>query len=90
MKLIVVSEEDSSNMCYGDDENYEVIRDKIIDQRRWVTIHEVVVKNKTTERYYRGEYSVGSTEYQDGCNEYPKEWDEVEPYETVIIEYRLV
>lgn len=87
---LIVNEEDSSMMCHGDDENYEVVRNKIVDQRRWTTTHEVIIKDKNSGKYYQAEYSVGSTEYQDGCNSYPKEWDEVEPYEKTVTEYRPV
>lgn len=51
-----------------------VIEDKIIDQTRWSTIHEIVFKKD--DKYYMTSYSKGSTECQ--C-ERPWEYeDEVE------------
>lgn len=43
--------------------DWECIEDKIIDQRRWATVHEVIFKYNG--KFYQTTYEVGSTEMQD-------------------------
>ena len=64
--------------------------DNIVDQGRWVTYHELVVRDTETGKYYVIEYSEGSTEMQEADGEFPTEWTEVEPHEVTAIEYRPV
>ena len=76
-----------------DSDQYEIIKDEIIDTSRWSVHHEVIFQDVITEKYYYTTYSCGSTEQQ---MEYPYEYGpdeiecpEVEPFEKTVIEYRL-
>lgn len=86
MKL-KVSEEEAQLICWGDHDDYQVIRERITGKGRWDTTSEIIIKS-IDGKYYCGWKTVGSTEYQD-TREYCTEWDEVEPYEKTVIEFKL-
>ena len=68
-----------------------VIVDKCVDHRRWVSQHELIFKHG--DKFYRTFYKMGLTECQED-----RPWDyddevecvEVEPFEEVITSYREV
>lgn len=73
---------------------FELVQDKLVDTTRWSHIHERTYKDLNTGKFWQTTYSVGATECQD---ESPYEWHgavielvEVEPVETIKIEYKVV
>lgn len=79
-------------MCWGDDvENFKFIKSEMVDTTRWSTIHNMVIQDVDTGKYYHTSYSQGATEMQD---ESPYEYDgeeievkEVFPVEKTITVY---
>ena len=75
-----------------DEEDVEIIEEKIIDTDRWTTRHSVVFR--LDDKYYQTYYNQGATEQQDErpyeYDEDEIECDEVEPYEVAVIKYRKV
>lgn len=75
----------------GDLDGYELVENKIIDQRRWSTEWEMIFKHE--DKFYRTLYEQGSTEMQD-----TRLWDgqkfeyceEVKPVVVEKIEYKVV
>lgn len=84
------SKEDLQDLARGDHrDEFEVIKDEIVDTSRWSNIYEMIFKYD--DRFYQTSYSVGATECQD---ERPYEYesdeiecDEVIPVEVTKIEY---
>lgn len=67
---------------------FKLIHDNIVDQTRWDTIHEVVFQYE--DKFYKTDYAVGSTEYQDYGpweSENDITCDEVRPVEKTVIAY---
>lgn len=77
-------------------ENYEfgmetVVGETPVDQSRWKTSWEKVVRDQETGKYYLLMWESGSTEYQDmNFEDEHHEVIEVEPYEETVIKYRAV
>lgn len=44
---------------------YEVTENRQVEERRWVSVHEFVIRQLSTGRFYRTFYERGLTEYQD-------------------------
>lgn len=65
----------------------EEIKEKIVDQSRWFTFYEYIVKDDEN-RYWSFGRAMGSTEYQEHDEFNPSTIQEVEPYEKVIIDYK--
>lgn len=90
--ILRIDREQAIEILYGNDEQYTVISDDIVDTTRWSEIHDIVLKDKITGRFYVGDYSCGATESQD---ESPWEgyevieFEEAEPVEVVRIEYHV-
>lgn len=60
MPKLIFEPEFACRIVYGQEPEWVVLKNEIVDQRRWVTIHEVVVKH--LDKYYFTYYEVGSTE----------------------------
>ena len=65
----------------------EIVEDNIVDQRRWVTVNQAVLRRG--EEFVGLTYESPSTEMQDGGDFY-YEFYSVEPYETTVTKYRKV
>jgi hypothetical protein len=65
----------------------EIVQDEIIDQRRWVTVNEAVLRKGT--ELVGLKYESPSTEVQEG-GDFDHEFYEVEPYEVTVTKYRKV
>jgi hypothetical protein len=83
------------DIAFDDDENFETIENKIIDQTRWSTIHNQIFRDKSTGKFYETEYAVGSTESQyEGPYEFEyfkeREIFEVRQIEKIVKAYELV
>jgi len=81
-------------ILWGDNPDYETIKNEIYDTSRWSTWHELIFKEKATGQYFQVTYSRGATECQD---EQPWEYDGdeidcvwVEPVEVTTIDYKPV
>lgn len=70
-------------------DGFEVVSDEIIDQRRWVTVHKVIVRRLSDSKFFTDHYQHGSTESQDECPyEYTEpDFTEVFPKEKKIVTY---
>ena len=87
---ITFTRERASNILDGNDEGYRVIRDTIVDTRRWSIDNELIIQRVEDNRFFRGYYSVGATESQDESpweNSEP-DFEEVFPVERVTIAYK--
>lgn len=62
MKIL---KEEADRIVGEDHEDWDRIEERIVDQRRWVTVFEGIFKHKPSEKYYRRSYERGSTECQD-------------------------
>lgn len=82
MKIL---KEEAINIVREDTEDWDMIEEKIVDQRRWVTVFEGIFKHKPSEKYYRVSYDRGSTESQENEYFYGKEieFQEVEQKEVL-------
>lgn len=49
----------------GDHENFKTISDDIVDQGRWSTYHEMILQRLSDQKFFKTDYSTGSTEQQD-------------------------
>ncbi len=77
------------DIAFGDNPEFELILDEIVDHSRWSVIHYVVVKRVNDGKYFSSGYSLGATESQD---ERPYEYsdrvfNQVFPKEKIVIEY---
>lgn len=70
---LTFTEEEARNIVWEDHEDFDVISDEIYETRRWVSAHEVIVKNKITGKFYHSCYEQGLTESQDQS---PYEYEE--------------
>lgn len=79
--------EQLQELLYDDNDDLEIVEDKIIEHTRWSVIHEIVFRDKTENKYYITQYSRGATEQQD---ESPFEYDndkiECREVEKIIVE----
>lgn len=46
-------------------EDWEMIEEEIVDQRRWVTVYEGIFKHNPSGKFYSVDYEKGSTECQE-------------------------
>jgi len=60
-----LTEAQANEIVWNNTTRFEVIEDKIIDTSRWSIIHEAIVLDNTTTKFYKTSYSVGATEYQE-------------------------
>lgn len=86
-----ISKEDAQRMVWGDLEGFQVVKDTIVDTRRWSEDHKVVVRRLSDDKLFIGDYSEGLTENQD---ESPFDYSEpnfveAEAYETMVVKYRV-
>lgn len=79
------------NILYGEESDFIIIKDEIVDNTRWSIVHDLVFRQISTDKYYMTDYSVGATEEQD---ERPFQYaaeeiecDEVEPREKMVVTY---
>lgn len=72
---IILSKEDGNNLLWGDNNVYEVVdsRYEFIDQGRWTTTFNALVREKGSENYYFLNHTDGSTEMQEND---PFEYDD--------------
>lgn len=87
MKNILVMDRDEvEELIYG----ASLVKSSIVEQGRWTTLYEYVFKKDG--KLWLCEINRGSTEMQDGMDDYEDtiECVEVEEYEKTIIDYREV
>ncbi len=84
------SDIDITEVLYGDDEHFDIIVDsEMVSKSRWSIQYETIVKCKINDKFYRIEFTLGSTEYQDNGVEDIQIF-EVEPVEVHVIQYQNV
>jgi len=83
---------EATEIVYENHEDYKMIEEKIVDQRRWVTTWFGVFKNKVTGKHYQVCYDRGSTESQDSEPFYGEEieFEEVELKEVLVKQWVVV
>lgn len=88
MKLDI-DKEQAREIVWGEDDDFEIMQDEIVDNRRWSIDHRIVVKRKSDGRFFADTYSVGATENQDeSAYEYSEpNFQEVFPIERTVISY---
>lgn len=87
-----LTKEEGRMLVWGDLEGFKTIRDTIVETRRWSTTNEIIVQRVSDGKFFRDNYSVGSTEQQDeGPYDYSgPDFVEVVPVEVKVIEYKVV
>lgn len=77
------------DIAFGDNPDFKVIEDKVIDTSRWSIFYEVIVKRISDGKYFRSFYSTGATECQDqvAYENDDLKFTQVTPVEKVVIEY---
>jgi hypothetical protein len=91
-KLILPVDEARELLWGGDHDQFEVEADLYLESRRWVSGHELVIKNKTDGTMWMSYYERGLTE-----NQYTEPWedeqfakfDKVEKVAVTTYEYKL-
>lgn len=78
-------------LAWGDHPHFETVRETIVDQRRWSTCYELILKHLPTGKLYQGSYARASNECS-GDNDYRDlaRLVEVEAYERTTTDYRKV
>lgn len=57
---------EEAELIVGEDhEDWKLVEEEIVDQRRWVTVFDGVFLHKPSGKHYSVEYEKGSTECQD-------------------------
>ena len=91
MKL---SKEDARDMIRNGLEDWDMVQnsEKIVDQRRWVTVFEAIFEHKPSGKFYSMSWEAGSTEGQDEqpFEYYEPELIEVELKEVIVKEWKPV
>ena len=87
--MLNVDKDQAMDIVFGDDPDFDVISKRIVDQGRWETTKEVIVKQKSTGKFFRTFYSHGSTEMQDynSWEDEDPEFTEVFPVSRMIVDY---
>ena len=91
MKLSI---QDADDVTWSDHPDFDDMEgtEEIVCQDRWTTYYTKIVKHTPTDTFYRIDWAVGSTEYQE-CDTFdsdPVTLVKVEPYEKTITAYRKV
>ncbi len=89
MSTITIPAEEARGMFWGDEDEYKIVEDEIIDNRRWSIDHRLVIQRVSDGEFFAGHYSVGATEMQD---ERPWEYEDavfhrVMPVKKVVVTY---
>ena len=61
MKL---TQEEGNEVVWEDSEDWVKIESNIVDQRRWVTVHEGIFEHIPSGKFYQMSWECGSTEQQ--------------------------
>ena len=96
--MLNLTREEALEILWENDENFEIISDKLCDKARWSLNYELIVKRKIDGKFFQSFYSTGSTESQEESpweyyppespwEYYPPEFKEVFPIEKKVIVY---
>lgn len=69
-----------------DHNDWKLIEEEIVDQRRWVTVYEGIFKHTPSGKFYSVDYEKGSTECQESEYFYDDEIEFTEVEQTEIIQ----
>ena len=64
-EILNLTSEQGRDIVDGDDSNFVIIEDKIVETRRWCDIYQIVVQRKSDGKYFKDGYCRGATESQD-------------------------
>ena len=89
---VELSKQEGLDIVYRDNDDYEIISEKIVDQRRWTTDYYLILHRESDDTYWGLGYDVGSTEM---CEQDPFEYEtpvltQLEKVEVTTYEYRPV
>ena len=91
-EVLTITKEEAREVIWEDHDDFDLVRDDLVDTSRWSEIHDVVIKRLSDGKFFMDSYSVGATEVQD---ERPWEYSdpnfvEVVPVEKTVIVYEEV
>ncbi len=91
-EVLTLTKEEAREVIWEDHDDFDLVRDDLVDTSRWSEIHDVVIKRLSDGKFFMDSYSVGATEMQD---ESPWEYSdpnfvEVVPVEKTVIVYEKV
>lgn len=71
---------------------YKIISNEIVEHRRWVVLHEIIIERLEDATFWRGHYSVGATEsqwhdWEDRWNGFVAEFTQVFRIEKTVVVY---
>ena len=84
---LVFEGEQGQMIIWGEDDDFRIISEKMVDQHRWTTFTEVILQQQSTGNYYKYLKETGSTEYQDLPRPDKFELVRVYPKEIVVTVY---
>lgn len=87
MKL---TQEDYMGIVWGDNDDFQLMKDEIVDRTRWAIVNEVICRHKPTDKFYRFYYDSPATEMQEVDRPDDLELEEVRPVEKTVIVYEKV
>ena len=57
--------EDAREIIYGDESDFKIVQDEMIDHSRWSILHRLIVQRVSDGLFFESTYRVGATESQD-------------------------
>lgn len=89
-ETLQLTKQQAQEIVHGDHLGFSDVSEKIIGQRRWVTVYEKIVE-RVDGKFFKIIYELGSTEMQDQqpfeFDNEPIEFEEVFPTEKTVIVY---
>jgi hypothetical protein len=68
------------SIVWEDTDEFKTIHNKVVDTSRWSIHYEIIVERLSDNKYFKSNYSVGATEYQD---ERPYEYEKYAVFKEV-------
>lgn len=86
---LALTKDEAIDIAFGDNPDYEVVVDEVVDTTRWSIITSVVVRRKSDGKFFADSYSKGATEqqYESPYENTDPDFTEVFPKEKVTIVY---
>jgi hypothetical protein len=92
MPKITLSSHEAMEAVYEGSEKFKPVSVEVIDEWRWGNVYEAIILEKDTGKYWSTDFRVqtGDNYYNDLDEVSETQFVQVEPYEKVIVEYRVV
>ncbi len=62
---LLLDREVAQNILWDDSDDFDIVLDEVTGLGRWTVNHQIVIRRKSDNKYFRDFYSIGSTESQD-------------------------